>query len=253
MSFDAVPAEAYARFMGRYADPLAPLFANTAGLTPGQRVLDVGCGPGALTAVLVELLGPDAVAALDPSPSFVAAASARFPTVDVRQGMAEDLPFEDDAFDGALAQLVVHFMTDPEQGMREMARVTVPGGAVAACVWDHGGGRGPLSPFWSSVADLHPGSSGESGLSGAREGQLRALASASGWGDPVDGELTVRVSYPSFDDWWEPYTMGVGPAGAYVTGLSGADREALRQRCAERLPAASFEIEATAWTVRGIA
>ena len=180
MAFDNVTADAYGRFMGRYADPLAPQFADLAGVQPGQRVLDVGCGPGALTAVLVDRVGAEAVAAIDPSPPFVEAIRGRFPAVDVRQGVAEHLPFEDDGFDASLAQLVVHFMKDPVAGLREMARVTRPGGVVAACVWDHGGGRGPLSPFWSTVHALRPGVRGEAGGAGAREGHLDELATGPG-------------------------------------------------------------------------
>ena len=116
-----VPAEAYGRFMGRFSEPLAAVFADACGVRAGQRVLDVGCGPGALTAELVRRLGPDAVTAIDPSPPFVAAAAARFPRVDVRTGTAENLPFADDSFDVALAQLVVHFMADPVQGLARCA------------------------------------------------------------------------------------------------------------------------------------
>ena len=147
MSFN-VSAGAYSRFMGRYSEPLAVQFADLAGIRRGQRALDVGCGPGALTAVLASRAGADAVSAVEPSASFAAAARERLPGVDIRQSAAEQLPFGDDAFDVALAQLVVHFMTDPVTGLREMARVTSPGGVVAACVWDHAGGRGPVSPFW---------------------------------------------------------------------------------------------------------
>ena len=138
----AVAADSYDRFMGRYSVLLAPQLAAFAGVAPGQRVLDVGCGPGALTTELVRLLGPDEVTAVDPSEPFVAAARERHPGVTVEQAAAEALPFADDSFDAALAQLVVHFMTDPVAGLQEMARVTRGGGLVAACVWDHGGGRG---------------------------------------------------------------------------------------------------------------
>ena len=117
MAFD-VGAEAYGAFMGRYSEPLADGFVELAGVRAGQRALDVGCGPGALTARLAERLGPDAVVALDPSDSFVAAARDRCPGVDVRVGVAERLPFEDDGVDVALAQLVVHFMADPVAGLR---------------------------------------------------------------------------------------------------------------------------------------
>ena len=156
MSFD-VTADAYARFMGRYADPLAVAFAAYAGVRPGQRALDVGCGPGTLTALLVHELGPDAVQAVDPSEPFVAATRARFPEVDVRAGVAEALPFDDDSVDLALAQLVVHFMSDPVAGLSEMRRVTRPGGTVAACVWDHAGGSGPLVDVLAGGARPRPG------------------------------------------------------------------------------------------------
>ena len=139
-----VSADAYGRFMGRYSEPLAVRFADFARVEAAGSALDVGCGPGALTAVLVGRLGDDRVAAADPSPPFVAAAKARFPSVDVRQAPAEELPFGDGSFDFVLAQLVVHFMTDPVRGLAEMARVARPGGTVAACVWDYTGRRSPL-------------------------------------------------------------------------------------------------------------
>jgi len=139
-----VAAEAYDSYMGRYSIPLAPQFVEFAQVASEHRILDVGCGPGALTSELVGRMGPSGVSAVDPSEPFVEAARERHPGVDVRLAAAERLPFPDDAFDAALAQLVVHFMTSPIEGLSEMARVTRSGGAVAACVWDHGGGEGPL-------------------------------------------------------------------------------------------------------------
>ena len=153
MSFD-VAAEAYDAFMGRYSTLLSAQLADLAGIVDGQRAIDVGCGPGALTAELVGRLGADRVAAVDPSAPFVAAARVRHPGVDVREAAAESLPFPDATFDAALAQLVVHFMADPVAGLREMARVTRQGGVVAACVWDHAGGQGPLGLFWSAAREL---------------------------------------------------------------------------------------------------
>ncbi|CUR55260.1 putative methyltransferase, S-Adenosyl-L-methionine (SAM)-MTase protein [metagenome] len=248
MSFE-VTAEAYSRFMGRYADPLAPLFADLAVVRHGQRALDVGCGPGTLTAVLVDRLGQDAVAAIDPSDSFVAATAARFPKVAVRSGSAEELPYADDEFDLTLAQLVVHFMSDPVAGLREMGRVTRPGGSVAACVWDHAGGEGPLSLFWRCAAELDPSTPGESSLPGTSEGDLARLAAEAGLSSITSGSLSVVVHCETFADWWAPYTLGVGPAGAYVAGLAPPRREALRARCASRLPSEGFEVTATAWSV----
>src|SRR3977135_645890 len=122
--------------MGRYSRLLSPQMADLAGIQRGQRVLDVGCGPGALTAELVLRLGTAGVSAVDPSESFVVAARERNPEVDGQQASAEELPFPDRAFDAALAQLVVHFMSDPARGIAEMKRVTQAGGVIAACVWD---------------------------------------------------------------------------------------------------------------------
>src|SRR5207342_2927305 len=155
MSFD-VSADAYTRFMGRYSEPLAARFADLAGVRPGQRALDVGCGPGALTAELAGRLGAGEVCAVDPSGSFAEAVGERLPGVTVSVAAAERLPFPDAAFDAVLAQLVVHFMADPVAGLREMGRVTRERGVVAACVWDHGGGEGPLSTFWEAARELDP-------------------------------------------------------------------------------------------------
>ena len=247
MGFD-VPATAYDRFMGRFSEPLAPLFADFAGVRPGMTALDVGCGPGALTAVLVDRLGRDAVHGVDPSEPFVLAARERFPDVDIQVGTAEELPFPVGAFDRSLAQLVVHFMNDPVGGLREMGRVTRDGGVVAACVWDHGGGHGPLSTFWRAARDLDPHVRTEGGLPGSREGQLVELSEAAGLRDVVPSRLVVRVRFADFEDWWEPYTLGVGPAGEYVQSLDARRSDTLRARCAELLPA-PCEIEAAAWAV----
>jgi SAM-dependent methyltransferase len=246
----AVAAEAYDRFMGRYSLRLAPQLAALAGVRPGQRVLDVGCGPGALTTELVRLLGPAKVAAVDPSESFVAAARERHPGVTVEQAAAEQLPFPDDAFDAALAQLVVHFMTDPVAGLRELARVTRGGGVVAACVWDHAGGTGPLSTFWQAARDLDPQLPGEADLPGTKEGQLVDLAELAGLRDVEPGALTVRLRFASFADWWEPFTLGVGPAGDYVAGLDESARTELAAACVRRLAPAPFETTASAWCIR---
>lgn len=246
VTFD-VTADAYARFMGRFSEPLAVQFARLAGVRAGQRALDVGCGPGALTAQLVQRLGTEAVAAIDPSASFVAAMRTRFPGINVQTGVAEQLPFPDDNFDAALAQLVVHFMTDPVSGLTEMARVTRPGGVVGACVWDHAGGSGPLSLFWRGVHDTDPDARDESGLAGARAGHLAELCRAAGLERIEATTLTVRVGFATFASWWEPFTLGVGPAGAYLGTLDAGRRDLLRARCAQLLPPAPFEVAASAW------
>jgi SAM-dependent methyltransferase len=250
MSF-AVGADAYGRFMGRYSEPLAVAFVRLLDLRLDQHAIDVGCGPGAMTAQLVAALGPASVAAVDPSESFVAAARSRFPGVDVRRSPAEELPFGDGVFDCAVAQLVVHFMTDPVAGLSEMRRVTRAGGRVAACVWDHAAGGGPLALFWRAVNSIDDGAYDESGFAGAREGHLGELFALAGLHEIESTSLSVRVRYDSFEQWWEPYTLGVGPAGAYVDRLDTAGRDALRAQCLTLAPAAPFEITAVAWAALG--
>jgi SAM-dependent methyltransferase len=252
MSFE-VSAEAYDRFMGRYSIQLGPQLAALAEVHDGQRVLDVGCGPGALTGELVRLVGADAVAAVDPSEAFVSAAKERHPTVDVRRAPAERLPFEDATFDATLAQLVVHFMADPVAGLREMARVTRPGGVVAACVWDHAGGRTPLGVFWQAALELDPAAHDESDLAGAREGHLSELFAAAGLSSVQETTVSASAQFATFDEWWEPLTFGVGPAGAHVQGLTEPERDDLRERCRELLPTAPFTVSTAAWAARGLA
>jgi SAM-dependent methyltransferase len=250
MGFD-VPADAYDRFMGRYSRLLAPQMADLAGVRADQRALDVGCGPGALTTVLVERLGAASVSAVDPSSSFVEAARTRHPGVDVREATAEDLPFADDTFDTAIAQLVVHFMRDPVAGIDQMRRVTRPGGVVAACVWDHAGGRGPLGLFWQKARELDPGVADESHLAGAREGHLVQLLEGAGLHEVEATTLDADRDHPTFDDWWDPYEHGVGPAGAYVATLDAERRLALRDRCHAALGDGPFTVPAMAWAARG--
>jgi SAM-dependent methyltransferase len=252
VSFD-VAADAYDRFMGRYSGELAPAFVDFAGVDDAGHVLDVGCGPGALTAELVRRFEPGAVAAVDPSERFIAAARTRHPGVDVRLAAAEELPFPDGAFDAALAQLVVHFMTDPVAGLVEMARVTRAGGVVTACVWDSAGERAPTSVFWRAARELDGDVVDESGLVGSRAGQLADLFRTAGLRDVEESELpTSSVAHASFDEWWEPFTFGVGPAGGYARSLDADGISALRDRCRDLLPEAPFTLTAFAWAARGL-
>jgi trans-aconitate methyltransferase len=248
MSFD-VSADAYKQFMGRFSGPLAGMFADTVGVAEGQRVLDVGCGAGALTDVLVDRLGVERVCAADPSVPFVDAIRERYPSMDVQLCAAEKLPFPDAAFDLVLAQLVVHFMADPVAGIAQMARTAIPGGVVAANVWDNGGRRGPVDAFWSAVRTLDPSVPDESGHPGVAEGHLAVLFTQAGLNDVTSTALTVSVYHDSFEDWWRPFTLGVGPAGAYVATLDAATRTLVRDACRDALPQRPFATTATAWTV----
>jgi SAM-dependent methyltransferase len=248
-----VAAEAYDRFMGRYSQQLSPQLADFAGVRAGRRVLDVGCGPGALTAELVRRVGEDQVSAVDPSDTFVAAARARHPGVDVQSASAERLPFRDASFDAVLAQLVVHYMTDPVAGLREMKRVASSGATVAASVWDHVGERTPIAVFWQAARELDPDARDESGLAGGREGHLGEVFADAGLASVEETSHEASVRFESFDEWWEPFTLGVGPAGAYAQTRDEASREQLRARCEELLPAAPFTLSTWAWAARGVA
>jgi SAM-dependent methyltransferase len=255
----AVAAEAYERYVGRYGADLGLALARAAGLHPGQRVLDVGSGPGALTAVLVELTGAENVAAVDPSEPFHAALRERLPGVDARLAAAEELPFEDGEFDAALAQLVVNFMSDPDAGVGEMRRVTRAGGAVAACVWDYPGEMTMLRAFWEAAAELEPELVADlderTAMAFDEEGELSDLFRRVGLVDVEEGELLVSAGYENFDDLWEPFTSGVGPAGAYVASLDAQGHRALRAEFQQRLgsPTGSFRLGARAWYAVGLA
>ena len=250
MSF-TVPADAYDRFMGRYSMPLAPRFLEFARVeeTP---VLDVGCGPGALTATLVDRYGEENVSAAEPSEPFVAAARERHPGVRVELAPAETMPFTDDEFGASLAQLVVHFMADPLAGLREMARVTRRNGVVAACVWDLAGGESPLTPFWDAVRAGDPSVVDESGRAGAREGHLAELFDGAGLQGIEDGAVTLDVEHESFDAYWEPFALGVGPAGSFLASLDGAEQASVRERCRASLPDGPFALRLRAWAARGV-
>lgn len=246
-------ATAYDQFMGRYSRPLSAELLRLVDLLPTQRALDVGCGPGALTELLVDALGSDLVHGVDPSAAFIAAARLRLPGVTFTEGRAERLPYEDNAFDIVLAQLVVHFMSDPIKGLNEMHRVARHGGLVGATVWDHAGGSGPLSPFWRAVREIHHDERGESQLPGTSQGELEEFFVQAGFSSCDSRVLTVSVSFDSFEEWWAPYTLGVGPAGSFVAGLSADEVATLREHCRSLFPTSSFEVSASAWCVTATA
>jgi SAM-dependent methyltransferase len=252
-------ADAYDQHVGRYGPGLASALAAFAGVQPGMRALDVGCGPGALTAALVERLGAGNVSAAEPSEPFAAACAARLPGVEVVVAPAEALPFDDAAFDTTLSQLVVNFMHDAEAGVREMARVTRPGGLVGACVWDYAGEMTLLRAFWDAALELDPDGAARHDegivMHWCREGELAQLWRAAGLSDVRSGRLIVRASYANFDDLWAPFLTGVAPSGAFCRSLGDDRRAALRDAYRRRLGVgdAPFELSARAWAVTGTA
>jgi SAM-dependent methyltransferase len=250
-------AEAYDRFVGRYGPPLADALIAFAGVEQGQRAVDVGCGPGALTIALAGRLGAPNVAAADPSETFVEACRERAPGVEVVLAAAEELPFADDSFDAALSQLVVNFMRDPRSGTRELARVTRAGGVVAACVWDYAGEMTLLRAFWDAAREIDPERAARADegavMAWCADGELGELWRAAGLRDVRTGELVVSVAYASFEDLWSPLPTGIAPAGAFCASLDDDRREALHDAYRARLCVgdAPFTLTARAWVVAG--
>jgi SAM-dependent methyltransferase len=252
-------AGVYDRHVGRYGAQLASALITFAGVEPGMRALDVGCGPGALTATLVERLGPENVCAADPSETFVQACRARLPGVAVAVAGAEALPFADGAFSTALSQLVVNFMTDAEAGVREMARVTRPGGVVASCVWDYAGEMTLLRAFWDAAREIAPGraAGADEGvvMRWCRDGDLADLWRSAGLRDVRFDALTVSASYTDFEDLWSPLPTGIAPSGAFCKALDDDRRAALHDAYRRRLGVSDrpFALTARAWAVAGLA
>jgi SAM-dependent methyltransferase len=250
-----IAAEAYDRHAGRYSGELARALISAAGVRPGQRALDVGCGPGGLTAELVARLGAEAVAAVDPSAPFAEACGQRNPGVEVQVAAAEQLPFAEATFDHALAQLVVNFMDDAPAGVGEMSRVTRPGGTVAAAVWDYAGEMTLLRRFWDAAMALDPGSAGrhERRMPYCEPDSLGELWRAAGLTEVAVAPVVVTAAYDGFEDLWAPLELGVGPSGAYAAGLPPEPRAALKDEFRRRLDAgeAPFRLTARAWLVTG--
>lgn len=244
----------YDRFMGRYSIPLAAAFADFATVVSGQSALDVGCGPGALTGVLADRLGVAAVSAVDPSPPFVAECATRHPGVTVRPGRAEALPFDDAGFDRVLAQLVLHFVTDPAQVATEFRRVLRPGGVAATCVWDAGAGMEMLRLFWESAQLVDPRVAEDAGaLRFGGPGEIAELLTAASFEDVEETTVEVRSTYAGFEELWSGFLAGIGPAGTFCLSLTEERRAVLHDELFDGLggPAGEFWLTATARCVRG--
>ena len=253
-----VRPQPYDRHVGRYGPQLAAELISAAGIAPGRRALDVGCGLGALTIELARVLGERSVAAVDPSESAVDTCRVRVSEAEVIVAPVEKLPFDAGAFDAALAQLAINLVDDPTAGAREMRRVVRRGGTVAACVWD-ATAMPLLSSFWDAAAEIAPDEAGdvdERKQVGLQDPTwLHDLWQGAGLDDVSLGGLATSGDYEDFDDLWFSFEQGVGRSGAVYLRLDPVRREALRSRAYELMgaPRGRFRLDARAWYVRGVA
>lgn len=250
----AISPETYDRTIGRYSRELAPRFAAFAGVPalPPGRVLDVGCGPGALSAWIAARVGAPSVSAVDPAEHFAAACRARVPGADVQTGSAQALPFRDGTFVAALAQLVLSFVPDAPAAAAEMARVVRPGGIVAACSFEADGF--PLAGiFWECARRLDAAAPDDARLPLRRAGELDALWRGAGLRDVHVASIELQVDYDRFDDLWATFALGAGPTGAWYVQQPEALRSALRAAYLERLgqPRGGFSLPARVVAVAG--
>jgi SAM-dependent methyltransferase len=249
----------YEAFIGRWSRLVAPEFLGWLGVAAGARWLDVGCGTGALTGAVLASCSPASITGVDPAPAFLehAVGALTDPRVTLRQGGAEALPLDDAAVDATVSGLVLNFVPDQPAALREMRRVTRPGGTVAAYVWDYTSGMQLLLFFWAAAVALNPAAAAQQEATRFelnRPDRLRALFTGAGL-DAVDvGEVVVPTPFASFEEYWTPFLAGTGPAPAYTAALGEGERAALREELRGRLPIeddGSIRLTARAWTVKG--
>jgi SAM-dependent methyltransferase len=246
----------YDRHVGRYGQALARGLIEVAGVSPDDRVLDVGCGTGQLTMELARVVGGENVAAVDTAEAVLKVCRSRVPGADARVASAQELPFDDEGFDAVLAQLVVNLVDDPPAAVREMARVARPGAAVAACFWDDE--EMPLlRSLWEAARAIAPealaGVSEQAQVGLADIEVLREWWAGAGLSDIALGEFEVAAEYESFEDLWAPFKAGVGHSGRLYVSLDSDQQAAVRADAHRRLgsPDGAFRLVAGARTVRG--
>jgi len=249
----------YERFMGRWSRLLAPDYIAFAGIKNGDRVLDVGTGTGSLATTLEATMPESEIVGIDPSDGFIAYAqkNAKSTRAHFEVGNAQALKFNDGSFDDTLALLVINFVPDQGKAVAEMRRVTRPQGIVSACVWDYDRGMQMLRFFWDEAVAFDPAiePKDERHMKLSHQGELGDLWRQAGLINIKEEPLTIDQAYSSFNDYWEPFTKGAGPGGAYVVSLSQERREQLEARIRKRLLGdrddGPFKLTATAWCVRG--
>ncbi len=250
-------AKAYEQRMGNWSKLLAPLFIEVVGVQ--GEVLDVGCGTGSLTFAAAEYKHVSRIVGLDASTGFIEYARSRNADqrVSFEVGNAQTLPFPDASFDRCLSSLVISFIPDAPQAAREMRRVTRPGGVVATCMWDNGGGMEGFQRIWDAAIALDPGADKfrEKHLPFGSPDELARLWRGGGLHDMKVSELVIPLKFTSFDDLWRPSLEFQGPMGAYLAGLPPNNREMLKTKLQQNILGDSadrpFMLKAKAWAVRG--
>jgi SAM-dependent methyltransferase len=247
--------DAYHRYIGRWSEAVARDFVSWLEVAPGRTWLDVGCGTAALTGAVLALGEPGAVIGADPSRGFVERAAARVGRARVLMADARALPFPTGRFDVSVAGLVLNFVPEPGEMVAEMRRVAR--GVVGTYVWDYAGEMQLLRRFWDAAAALDPRAAAlDEGarFPVCRPEPLRELFGGAGLADVAVRAIEVSTVFRDFEDLWEPFLGGQGPAPGYVASLDEASRTALRERLRRSLAPArdgSISLSARAWAVRG--
>ena len=229
---------AYERFMGRWSRLVGDLFLDWLALPPRQRWLDVGCGNGAFTALLLDREAPAFVEGIDPSEAQLAYATAQLvsPAVHFQRGDAMTLPVADGSMDAAVMPLVIFFVPDPAAGVAEMVRVVRPGGTVAAYAWDMPGGGFPYAALHAELHALGVEVSAPPSAAASRLDVLQALWADAGLQDVSSCTFTVQRTFADFDDYWA--TILGGPSvGRQLASLSARGITQLQAALHARLPA----------------
>ena len=247
----------YERYVGRWSSLVAPEFLSWLGVEPGAAWLDVGSGTGALSSAVLEYASPASVTGVDSSEGFVEHARSAVPGAEFVVGDAQALPFDDDSFDIVVSGLVLNFVPDQPQAVAEMTRVARPGGTIAVYVWDYSGRMALMRRFWDTAGELDPSAreldEGQRFSAFDRPEALERLLGAAGQVAVESRAIDIPTVFRDFDDYWEPFLGGQGPAPAYVMSLDEDARLRLRDRLRSQLPVApdgTISLAARAWVVR---